>query len=193
MLDNESGFSQAMSEQGVTPTRFSHRARLARGLLDDDTAQLRRRAAAEPDDDQVLSVQPLDWLDPLDPIGWRAEGIQQGVYRNLRLARYQVDARLDLSQRSPAQARDELVQMIEQSYRLGIRCFMVHIGRSNQRQGRANQLKTYLNQWLRRLKVVQAFHSAQPQHGGTAAVYVMLQKNAQARQDNWEKHQKRGG
>ena len=37
-------------------------------------------------------------------------------------------------------------------------------------------LKGYVNQWLRDLEPVQAFHSAQPQHGGTGAVYVLLSR-----------------
>jgi hypothetical protein len=34
---------------------------------------------------------------------------------------------------------------------------------------------------------VQAFHSAQPQHGGTGAVYVLLRKSEEKKQENRER------
>jgi hypothetical protein len=37
---------------------------------------------------------------------------------------------------------------------------------------------------------VLAFHSAQPQHGGTGATYVMLRKSAEKRVENLERHHK---
>ena len=37
---------------------------------------------------------------------------------------------------------------------------------------------------LKELDAVQAFHSAQPQHGGTGAVYVLLRKNAEQKRAN---------
>ena len=45
-------------------------------------------------------------------------------------------------------------------------------------------LKGYVNHWLKELDAVQAFHSAQPQHGGTGAVYVLLRKNAEQKRAN---------
>jgi len=45
-------------------------------------------------------------------------------------------------------------------------------------------LKGYVNHWLKELDAVQAFHSAQPQHGGTGAIYVLLRKNAEQKRAN---------
>ena len=45
-------------------------------------------------------------------------------------------------------------------------------------------LKGCTNQWLQELNVVQAFHSAQPRHGGTGAVYVLLQKSDEMKRRN---------
>ncbi|MGB0189025.1 MAG: Smr/MutS family protein, partial [Aequoribacter sp.] len=39
----------------------------------------------------------------------------------------------------------------------------------------------------RELDAVQAFHSAQPQHGGTGAVYILLRKNEIQKQVNRER------
>jgi DNA-nicking Smr family endonuclease len=44
---------------------------------------------------------------------------------------------------------------------------------------------------LPELEQVMAFHSAPAHHGGTGAVYLLLRKSEQARQENREKHQRR--
>ena len=49
-------------------------------------------------------------------------------------------------------------------------------------QEQSAQLKGCVNHWLRELDPVQAFHSAQPHHGGTGAVYVLLRKSEAAKQ-----------
>ena len=48
-------------------------------------------------------------------------------------------------------------------------------------------LKGCVNHWLQELDAVQAFHSAQPQHGGTGAAYVLLRKSEQQKQVNRER------
>jgi hypothetical protein len=37
---------------------------------------------------------------------------------------------------------------------------------------------------------VLAFHSAQPQHGGTGATYLLLRKSKEKSTENFERHQK---
>ena len=44
--------------------------------------------------------------------------------------------------------------------------------------------KGCVNTWLQQLDAVQAFHSAQPRHGGTGSVYVLLRKGEEAKQKN---------
>jgi DNA-nicking Smr family endonuclease len=48
-------------------------------------------------------------------------------------------------------------------------------------------LKGFVDHWLRELEPVQAFHSAQPQHGGTGAVYVLLAKSEEKKRENRER------
>jgi DNA-nicking Smr family endonuclease len=52
-------------------------------------------------------------------------------------------------------------------------------------------MKSYVNQWLREMKMVIAFHTALKQHGGLGAVYVLLKKHPNQKQINREQHQKR--
>ena len=48
-------------------------------------------------------------------------------------------------------------------------------------------MKSYVNQWLREIKVVIAFHTALKQHGGLASVYVLLKKHPNQKQINRER------
>lgn len=184
-------FLELMQAEGVMRMRQSPGPAVpaARSLKTDPGKSIRRRLAQGSPDG--LTLDAPEWLHPADPVSWKREGVQEGVFRNLRLGRYSTDASLNLQQFTPAQARDELAGFIRQSHELGIRTVLLQFGRSRTAEGRANQLKSYLDQWLKQLDLVLAYHSAQPQHGGTGAAYVMLRKNDQTRQQNWEQHQKR--
>lgn len=188
-MNSEQDFSGLMQREGVQPIKQRDRLRAGNFKSDEETLALRRQAATAGEGDS-LTTGPIDWLHPLDPVGWCRDGVQAGVYRNLRLAKYTLDARLDLSGRSAAAAKDELLQFLTDCQRLNIRSALIAHGKSQQPQGAGNQLKSYLNLWLQSLPQVLAFHSAQPQHGGTGALYLLLQKSEQARLENLERHQR---
>ena len=63
-------------------------------------------------------------------------------------------------------------------------------GDSRTERERASILKGCTDHWLRQLEVVQAFHSAQPRHGGTGAVYVLLRKSEEKKRENREQFSK---
>lgn len=190
--DNDTDFSTLMQAEGVrrnTRARPVNASVSARPLKVDPNKSIRRRLAQG--SPEGLTLNPVEWLHPADPVSWKRDGVQEGVFRNLRLGRYSADASLNLQHCTLAQARDEVASFVRQSCELNIRSVLIQHGRSNRPDGHGNQLKTYLNEWLPLLDQVLAFHSAQPHHGGTGAIYVMLRKSDQARQDNWEQHQKR--
>ena len=56
-------------------------------------------------------------------------------------------------------------------------CWSMARVRAEPEQERSSILKGCVDHWLRELDVVRAFHSAQPRHGGTGAVYVLLRKS----------------
>jgi DNA-nicking Smr family endonuclease len=60
-------------------------------------------------------------------------------------------------------------------------------GQTSAEKERCSILKGCTDKWLRDLDVVQAFHSAQPQHGGTGAVYVLLRKSEEKKRENRER------
>lgn len=188
MKEDEAFFEWAQAD-GVRPIRGSQRVesyRSARPRL--DPQRRARRLAAQGGSDERLPLTPEQLLNPLDPIDWKRDGVQEGVYRNLRLGRYTTDARLDLLHKPLAECADEVVEFIEQCMGLGIRTVLIHFGRARHADSHANRVKSCLHLWLPALDEVMAYHGAQPQHGGSGAVYVLLRKNEQQRQQNLERH-----
>lgn len=192
MNEQDSSFMQMMQQEGVAPIKRDDKADLhTQRLKRDDTSLQAKRMAAVAGEGGGLTLGEIELLHPLDPIQWKSDGVQEGVYRNLRLGKYQVDARLDLIRKSIPQCRDELLAFIHECIKYDIRTVLVNHGRSKERSGMGNRQKSYLNLWLPNLPEVMAFHSAQPQHGGIGAIYILLKKSAEKRLENWEKHQKR--
>jgi DNA-nicking Smr family endonuclease len=56
-------------------------------------------------------------------------------------------------------------------------------GQSAVRREHCSILKGGVDHWLRELDIVQAFHSAQPRHGGTGAAYVLLRKSEEKKRE----------
>ena len=153
----------------------------------DGGLQRARRSIVNPLADE--GIAPLDAWYILE---FKRPGIQNGVYRKLRLGHYQLDARLDLHRFAIKQAREEVFSFIGEASHLGLRTLLIVHGKGHSKANgdKTAVLKGYVNQWLRELEAVQAFHSAQPQHGGTGAVYVLLRKSAEQKRENRLKYLK---
>lgn len=190
-MNDDDLFAEEMA--GVKPLGREARVRLVKDRLSDDQQRGRRRAAEG--EDQVINPLADEGISPLDAwfvLEFKRPGIQNGVYRKLRLGHYQVDARLDLHRMVVKQAREEVFSFIEEATRLGLRTLLIVHGKG-QSKSQGDQtavLKGYVNHWLQHLDQVQAFHSAQPQHGGTGAVYVLLKKSAKQKRENRLQYQK---
>ena len=181
-------FLEEMS--GVKPLQREPRERLIRQSAEGDV-ELRRQAATEPLHEKI---NPLldEGVDPLDAwyvLDFKRPGIQHGVYKKLRMGRYDIDARLDLHRMTVKQAREEVKQFIDEAGKLGLRTLLILHGKGQRKVEQENTavLKGYVNHWLQQLEMVQAFHSAQPVHGGTGAVYVLLRKSADKKRENRER------
>ncbi len=188
-MKEDDEFFQWMAADGVRPIKGQQRVanyRSARPRL--DPRHRARRLAAQGGSDERLPLSPEQLLDPRDPIEWKRDGVQEGVYRNLRLGRYTTDARLDLMHKSLLECADEVVEFVQQCVALGIRTVLIHFGRARHPESHANRVKSCLHLWLPQLEEVMAYHAAQPQHGGSGAVYVLLRKSEQQRQQNLERH-----
>ena len=103
--------------------------------------------------------------------------------------KYDIEARLDCHRMTVKEARDEVVEFIHDSMQLGLRTVLIMHGKGQRKAEveRTAVLKGYVNEWLKSLDDVQAFHSAQPVHGGTGAVYLLLKKSAEKKRENRER------
>lgn len=137
-----------------------------------------------------LSMEAVELCDPHQIVGFKRDGVQEGVYKKLRLGQYQLQASLDLQQKNLDQARQALLQFIHDCHTRDIRCVLIRHGRGERSSPRA-LLKSYVSAWLGQLPVVIAMHSADRCHGGSGALYVLLRKSERAKAQNREHQQKR--
>jgi len=160
----------------------------------DSSQELRRQAAVQDParDRNTLTEGGIAPLDAWYVLEFKRPGVQNGVFRRLKQGRYESEARLDLHRLTAADARKELFEFIEESHTLGLRTVMVIHGKgqTSAERERSSILKGCTDHWLRELDIVQAFHSAQPQHGGTGAVYVLLRKSEEKKRENRERFSK---
>jgi len=185
-LDDD--FSALLGDE-VKPLRQQPVAPKAVPKADAQTLEARRRAAmaatggdGNPLDsaDEPPQLQPYDFLEFVRP------GVQQGVYRNLRLGKYELQARLDLHGLTVEQSRAALWQFAQDCQKNGVRCALVTHGKGVGREREA-RLKSCVAHWLPQIDEVLAFHSAQRHHGGLGACYVLWRKNSETRLRTAEK------
>jgi DNA-nicking Smr family endonuclease len=157
--------------------------------------ELRRHAAEQEhrrDGNYLARAEQVVLVAPWDTLEWKRDGVQHGVFRNLRQGHYPIDARLDLHRHSVEQARGAVFQFARDALIHDIRCGLISHGRGEGRNPPA-LLKSCVNHWLRELDEVLAFHSAERRHGGVGATYVLFRKSARERDENRERHGLRAG
>jgi len=183
-------FFQQMKD--VKPIKVEEKVTLASPHLDKTNAETRRKAALAEiaKDKNFLSGEYIEPVDPLAVIEFKRDGVQTGVYRNLRLGKYQIDARLDLHNMKVDQARNAVFQFVKDCISHDIRCALITHGKGEGRDQPA-QLKSCVAHWLPQFDAVLAFHSAQKQHGWVGATYVLLRKSEKKKLETWEMHNKR--
>ena len=189
-MQDDDLFASEMS--GVTPLQREPRERLVKTEAVD--VSQRRQAAIQSGtrSDNHLSDDGVPPLDAWYVLEFKRPGIQNGVYRKLRLGHYDIEARLDLHRFTVAEARAEIWSFFKEARRLGLRTLLITHGKGfgNKEKSGSGVLKGYVNRWLRDVEDVQAFHSAQPQHGGTGSVYVLLRKSEDKKRENRERFMK---
>ncbi|WP_444887511.1 DNA endonuclease SmrA [Microbulbifer sp. JMSA008] len=187
-------FKDALGELGdVKPLVQERRVTLRKESEPSERILRERRAAATRLTEREmnpLSGEYIELVAPWDPIEFKRDGVQNGVYRNLRLGKYTVDARLDLHRHSVEMARSSVVEFVRDCVEADVRCALITHGKGEGRKQPA-LLKSCIYHWLPQLDEVLAFHSAQKQHGGMGATYLLLRKSERKRQENLERHQRR--
>ena len=158
-------------------------------------AQLARQQAAQSlsdGDPEYLSLDYAKMVKPDDMLEFKRSGVQDGVFRKLRLGKYDIQARLDLHKKSLRDARDEVLGFLRQCQRMDLRAVMIVHGKGEKSNPPA-LMKSYVSTWLEQIDDVMCYHSALRQHGGNGALYVMLKKSPEKKLENRERHSQRRG
>jgi DNA-nicking Smr family endonuclease len=157
-------------------------------------AQQQKRQAAEntlSTDENYLSTESLELVEPFAILSFKKDGVQGPVFKNLRLAKYQVDATLDLHGQLLKNARNTLFNFINDCQQQNVRVVLIRHGVGIKNKTKPGILKSFVNKWLPELPAVLAYHTAQRHHGGSGATYVLLKKSADKKHENREIHSKR--
>ena len=141
--------------------RAQPKARTRKAAPDANEAASTRSIRAGERDGEQLFVRP---------------GLQQKHVRRLRRGQMAIEAEADLHGMRIREAEVLLKDFLRECRDEGLRCVRVIHGKGRGSAGGAAVLKWEVDGWLRRDDRVMAFASAQPRHGGTGAVYVLLKR-----------------
>ena len=124
---------------------------------------------------ESLSVDPdLAELETGEELLFARPEISRKVMRQLRRGQFAIQDEIDLHGMTRDEAHTALQSFISDALAHRMRCIRVVHGKGHRSGSRGPVLKNGVNQWLRRWDSIAAFCSAQPQHGGTGAAYVLL-------------------
>jgi DNA-nicking Smr family endonuclease len=176
----------------VTPLAKNDKANVFNKPKETLAQKLKREAliAEIERDDNGLSVDKVEPVAPHDFIQYKQDGVQEGVYKNLRLGKYQIDTTLNITNMKFDEARLTLYKTIKECHERGIRTLLLQHGLGLNSKPFPAFMKSYVNEWLRQIDMVIAFHTAQKQHGGLASVYVLLKKHPNQKLINRERNRR---
>lgn len=189
MSDSEDDLDFLEQMKGVKPLKTKSRV-FNSGYVKNTPGQIQRRQDAQvirKKDDNPLSVEHLELVQPLDIISHVKTGLAPGVNKRMKQGGYSIDAKLDLHHKTVEQARVAVMQFIKDCQKYDARLAIILHGKGEQGDPPA-LLKSFTNKWLKDIPEVLAFHSAKPHHGGVGAVYVLIRKSEKNKQINREKY-----
>lgn len=160
----------------------------------DSLAKKARRAALAQENPEIFNPLSMENVKPVKPddfIAYQQPGIQDGVFKNLRLGKYDIEQRISLKNLTLKECRDLLYQKLKKAHERGSRALLIQHGKGENSQPVPALKKSYVNHWLKELDWVIAWHTAQPMHGGFGATYVLLKKHPQQKLINREKNRKK--
>ncbi len=117
-------------------------------------------------------------------------GLSPKIIARFRTGWYNPEAHLDLHGQNVEQACSQLMHFIKDSYLRDLRCVLVIPGRGRNSPEGQGILRERVQAWLTRdplKRVVLAFCTALPRHGGAGALYVLLRKRRGEGRILWER------
>jgi DNA-nicking Smr family endonuclease len=166
--DDRKAFEAATSN--VRPLKPSNQARL-------DPSRPKPKAAFSRAARAAVLEQSL--TDPLsgatsEEVAFRRDRVPQRVFRRLRRGEFALEAEIDLHGMRLDEAQAELKAFLSECAERRLGCVRVIHGKGSRSGPAGPILKPSVHHWLARWDRVLAFVSAQPRHGGSGAVYVLL-------------------
>jgi DNA-nicking Smr family endonuclease len=133
------------------------------------------------DEREVLQESLQDDIDTIEhgygaALRFHRPSVGKRTMRKLARGGYSVQAEIDLHGMTLAEAKPRLADFIDYCAMQGHLCVRVVHGKGLGSGHRGPVLKNAVNRWLRRWDTVLAFISTRQVHGGTGAVYVLLQR-----------------
>jgi len=189
MTENDTANSFLEEMKDVDPLSQDKVVHQRSSNTSEESIDYRRKAAAKKLSvyENFLTDGEVEPVEPQEVLSFKISGIQPNVFKNLKQAKYKFDYHLDLHRMSVSQARNAVFQLINSAEVEELRCFLITHGKG-ERSKQPAKLKSYVNHWMKQIDQVVAFHSAQPNHGGTGSIYVLLKKPKQKRKINQSKY-----
>ncbi|MFT5578181.1 MAG: DNA-nicking Smr family endonuclease [Paraglaciecola psychrophila] len=187
MTNSSDGSNLFLQEMGdIKPIKQKKTQLLKRDGPSELVSSARRESAtAEPLlDANYLTADHVELLDGYFLLEFKRPGVQNGVFRKLKQGKYPQDARLDLHRLTVDKARKEVFDFIHLALEYDVRSLIIVHGKGNHGADGSSLMKSYVNKWLPEMAAVQAYCSAQQHHGGLGAVYVLLRKSDNTKQQN---------
>lgn len=141
-------------------------------------------------DPNFLTLGEVKPVDPLAHVEWKKEGVQNAVFEKLRRGGYAIEASLDLHRKTVKEARHLVFNFLSAMSARDQRMSLVLPGKGEHSET-PGRLKSYVTHWLVEHPEVIAYCSAQKNHGGVGAFYVLLRKSKESSEQNKEMHEKR--
>lgn len=114
----------------------------------------------------------------------KVKGLNETIFRKLKTGFYSPEAHLDLHGYTVDDAHIALIEFIKKNYFEGKRCLLIIPGRGKNSPMGRGVLRDSLEHWITKdplKRVVLAFSTAVPKHGGAGAVYILLRKYKKSR------------
>jgi DNA-nicking Smr family endonuclease len=168
--DERKAFADAMS--GVRPLKPANQARL-------DRPRPPARAGFSRAAREAILEQSLKGPIPIEAgedVAFCRESVTRKTFRRLRRGEFAIEAEIDLHGMRLAEARAALLDFLRECAVRDIGCVRVVHGKGTRSGPDGPILKPGVHHWLARADQVLAFVTAQPRHGGSGAIYVLLRR-----------------
>lgn len=112
-------------------------------------------------------------------ISGRVKGLDAKIFRKLRNGQYSLQGHLDLHGLNTEQAKLGVHDFLRRAYMEGKRCLLIIPGKGRNSPLGRGILRQELIGWLTQAplkRMILAFSTAQPRHGGTGALYLLLRQ-----------------